>query len=157
MSPSLLMLQAAGRLTEAQRADLLSVSIHESSHGWIAFASGVPRDAIVLFAYCNDAGISGKYRLKVPVIDPVARRLIGLAGKIGQALHHRPDIIDADRLFDMLASGRIPMTESDLRMADDYGPGDVAACMVAVRRLWPQIERTAALLVQHAIDRLPRR
>jgi len=45
--------------------------------------------------------------LKVRVTDPIARTQIGLAGKIGQVLHHRPDITEADRLFDMLASGRI--------------------------------------------------
>jgi len=73
--------------------------------------------------------------LKVRVSDPIARTQIGLAGKIGQALHHRPDITDADRLFDILALGRIPMTESDLRMAGDFDPDDVAARMVAVRRM----------------------
>jgi hypothetical protein len=141
-------------LTDGQRRDLLSVSIHESGHGWIAFDRGVPRSAIILYAYCNDAGISGKYRLKVPVTDPVARTQIGLAGKIAQVLHHRPDIIDGDRLFDMLASGRIPMTESDLRMAGTFGQDDVRQTVALVRRLWPRIERTAALLVRHTTDRL---
>jgi len=141
-------------LTERQRDDLVSVAIHEGSHGWIAFASGVPRDAIILYAYCRPDGISGKYRLKVRVTDPVSRTQIGLAGKIGQVLHHRPDIIDGDRLFDMLASGQIPMTESDLTMAGDFDVDDVRQTVALVRRFWPRIERTADMLVQHTVNRL---
>ena len=41
-------------LTDRQRDDLVSVALHESSHGWIAFAHGVPRSAIILYGYCND-------------------------------------------------------------------------------------------------------
>jgi hypothetical protein len=133
-------------LTERQRDDLRSVAVHESAHGWAAVAFGVPRTLVRLFVDPAGNSFVGRYCLGMPITDPIARTQIGLAGKIGQVLHHRPDIIDGDRLFDMLASGRIPMTESDLRMAGDYGPDDVAACMALVRRQWKRIEITAALL-----------
>lgn len=143
-------------LTERQRDDLVSVALHESGHGWIAFAHGVPRSAIILYAYCDDAGISGKYRLKVRVTDPIARTQIGLAGVCAQAVHHFPDM-EPDQVFDRLTSGAWPMTASDAWMASGFDLGDVTACMALVRRQWKRIEITADMLVRHTVDQqLPR-
>src|SRR5467141_3187606 len=101
----------------------------------------------------DDAGISGKYRLKVPVTDPIARTQIGLAGVCAQAAHHFLDM-EPDQIFDRLTSGAWPMTASDAWMASGIDLGDITAFMALVRRQWKRIERTAALLVQHTTDRL---
>jgi hypothetical protein len=140
-------------MTEAQAADLLSVAYHESSHAWIAVVHGAERSAIRLFVYPVGERFHGKYRLGAPITDPIARVPVGLSGTVGQLVHWSPDV-GADRLYGLLVTGRVPLTLSDARLASDYGPDDVAACMALVRRQWKRIEITAAMLVQHTIDRL---
>lgn len=142
-------------LTDRQRDDLVSVCHHESAHGWAAHAHGVPRDAIILFAYVRPEGISGRYSLKAPITDPDARIQVALAGKIAQVRHHQPDIIDdADQIFDRLTSGAWPMTPGDAKMAAGFDQYDVQQTVALVRRFWPRIEWTAGALVRHTVDRI---
>jgi hypothetical protein len=139
-------------MTDSQWRDLLSVATHEMAHALVAGAFGDPAPRVKV--YPHQGSFRGLCRRSVPMHDPRKRRLFSLAGAIAQLVLIDPTCAARDAYHALLAQHPITLTASDARGAAGFDLSDVRATLTLVRRLWPQIESTAADLARHTADRL---
>jgi len=132
-------------VTDQQKAALWSVAVHEAAHCCTAHLFGDTGPQVRI--YRVGASFAGECRTR-PITDPAQRRVHYLAGIVAQINDQVPGI-GADRVFDLLGSGKVQMTDGDELAAGSYGLDDVQTTLNLVRHLWPSITSAAADLADH--------
>jgi hypothetical protein len=137
------------RIDKVKLRDLRRVCIHECGHMLVARHFGAIGHIRLELNDSGGAGeryVVGRFHLLMALVDPVGRRITGLAGAVAEHLHEQG--VDAEVWMFGLLKYATCLSETDADFAGDYSREDVEACVALLRQLWPQVTQEAKLMYE---------